>query len=116
MKKILLDENLPRPLAKLFTIPLEVVSVHDIGWAEKKNGDLIRSMIEEGFEFLLTADKNLQNQQNLDKYPVRLIVVRTFDNRFKTLFPYVAVIQEAILNADDSEQIIQIDLRDLKIE
>lgn len=113
MKKILLDENLPHPLAKYFTTPLEVVSVHDIGWAEKKNGDLIRSMLEERFEFLLTADKNLRNQQNLDKYPVRLIVLRIFDNRFKTLIPYVSMIQETIINADDSEQIIEIDLRDL---
>ncbi len=115
MKKILLDENLPRPLAKLFTDPLVVVSVHDIGWAEKKNGDLIRSMLEEGFEYLLTADKNLQNQQNLDKYPVRLIVLRIFDNRFKTLLPYLAVIQETIVNASDSEQIIEIDLREMKL-
>ncbi len=115
MKRILLDENLPRPLAKLFTAPLEVVSVHDIGWAEKKNGDLIRSMLEEGFEFLLTADKNLQNQQNLEKYPVRLIVLKTFDNRFKTLVSYVSFIQEAIINADDA-QIIEIDVRNLKIE
>jgi predicted nuclease of predicted toxin-antitoxin system len=116
MKKILLDENLPRPLAKLFTIPLEVISVHDIGWAEKKNGDLIRSMLEEGFEFLLTADKNLQNQQNLDKYPVRLVVLRTFDNRFKTLMPYISAIQEVILSVDDSTQVIEIDIRDLTIE
>ncbi|MDX2279266.1 MAG: hypothetical protein NW218_06745 [Saprospiraceae bacterium] len=115
MKRILLDENLPRPLAKLFTAPLEVVSVHDLGWAEKKNGDLIRSMLEEGLEFLLTADKNLQNQQNLEKYPVRLIVLKTFDNRFKTLVSYVSVIQEAIINADDA-QIIEIDIRNLKIE
>jgi predicted nuclease of predicted toxin-antitoxin system len=115
MKKILLDENLPRPLAELFTPPLEVISVHDIGWAEKKNGDLIRSMLEEGFEFLLTADKNLQNQQNLEKYPVRLIVLKTFDNRFKTLLPYVPVIQEAITNAENAS-IIEIDVRNLKIE
>ena len=115
MKKILLDENLPRPLAKLFTAPLEVISVHDIGWAEKKNGDLIRSMLQEGFEYLLTADKNLQNQQNLDKYPVRLVVLRTFDNRFKTLVPYIALIQDTILNADNSEQIIEIDLRNITI-
>ena len=113
MKKILLDENLPRPLAKHFTDPLEVISVHDIGWAEKKNGDLIRSMLEEGFEFLLTADKNLQNQQNLDKYPVRLIILRVFDNRFKTLVPYVSMIEAAILNVDDSVQILEIDLRGL---
>lgn len=115
MKKILLDENLQRPLARLLTAPLEVTSVHDVGWAEKKNGDLIRSMLEEGFEFLLTADKNLQNQQNLEKYPVRLIVLKTFDNRFKTLVSYVPFIQEAIVNADDAP-IIEIDIRNLKIE
>ena len=68
MKKILLDDNLPRPLAKHFS-GVQVISVHDIGWAEKKNGELIRSMLEEGFEYLLTADKNLCNKQNLEKYP-----------------------------------------------
>lgn len=115
MKRILLDENLPRPLAKLFTAPLEVVSVHDIGWAEKKNGDLIRSMLEEGFEFLLTADKNLQNQQNLEKYHVRLIVLKTFDNRFKTIVSYISFIQNAIVNAGDA-QIIEVDIRNLNIE
>lgn len=109
-------KTLPRPLAKLFTAPLEVVSVHDIGWSEKKNGELIRSMLEEGFQFLLTADKNLRYQQNLYEYPVRLIVLRILDNRFKTLVPYVVVIQDAILNAGDSEQIIEIDLRNPKTE
>ena len=93
MKKILLDENLPRPLVNLFEEPLLVISVHDIGWAEKKNGDLIRSMLDEGFDFLLTADKNLQNQQNLKKYPIRLIVLRILDNRLKSLAPYVSIIQ-----------------------
>jgi hypothetical protein len=72
-------------------------------------------MLEEGLEFLLTPDKKLQNQQNLEKYPVRLIVLKTFDNRFKTLVSYVSVIQEAIINADDA-QIIEIDIRNLKIE
>lgn len=113
MKKILLDENLPRPLVSLFKQPLEVISVHDMGWAEKKNGDLIKSMLDEGFDFLLTADKNLQNQQNLKKYPIRLIVLRITDNRLKSLAPYVPIIQDAILTADDSEQIIEIDLRTL---
>lgn len=75
----------------------------------------MRSMLEEGFEFLLTADKNLQNQQNLEKYPVRLIVLKTFDNRFKTLVPFVSVIQEAIVSAENA-LIIEIDVRNLKIE
>jgi hypothetical protein len=38
MKKILLDENLPRPLVRLSSALLELISVYDIGWAEKKNG------------------------------------------------------------------------------
>ena len=45
------------------------------------------------FDFLLTADKNLQNQQNLKKYPIRLIVLRILDNRLKSLAPYVSIIQ-----------------------
>lgn len=58
MKKILLDENLPRPLANHFSGDLQVISVHDMGWAEKKNGELLRAMVLENFEYLLTADKN----------------------------------------------------------
>ena len=94
MKKILLDENLPRPLAQLLSgETMLVTSVHDLGWAEKLNGELIRAMLEEGFEYLLTADRNLQYQQNLDKYPIKLIVLRTHDNRLKTLIHHVETIK-----------------------
>ncbi len=57
----------------------------------------------------------MQHQQNLDKYPVRLIVLKTFDNRFKTIAPFVSVIQEAIINAENAS-IIEVDVRNLKIE
>jgi hypothetical protein len=73
----------------------------------------MRSMLQEGFDCLLIADKNLKNQQNLDKYSIRLIILRIFDNRFKTLLPCVSIIQEAIMNAKDSEKIIEIDIRNL---
>lgn len=115
MKKILLDENLPHPLTKLLAGDLlEVVSIHDMGWSEKKNGELLRAMLQEGFEYLLTADKNLQNQQNLEKTPVKLVVVRTYDNRYKTLVQYVEIIQQTILGAPDDLFLIEIDLRNLK--
>ena len=111
MKKILLDENLPRPLVKHFSTELAMVSVHDMGWAEKKNGDLIRSMLDAGFEYLMTADKNLQNQQNLEKYPIKLIVIQTYDNRYKTLIQHVELIESTILEAAPELQIIVIDLK-----
>ena len=113
MKKILLDENIPYPLVKYFSKLFEVASVHDLGWAEKKNGDLIKSLLTEGFEYLLTADKNLRNQQNLDKYPVKLIIIRTFDNRLKTRVKFVEFIEQAILNAAEDEKIILIDVRNI---
>lgn len=117
MKKVLLDENLPRPLAKLLTAEdVTVISVHDMGWAEKKNGDLIRSMVQEGFEYLLTADKNLQNQQNLENYPIRLIILRIFDNRFKTLAPFVDFLRQRIKQADSTIRILEIDLRNLEVK
>jgi hypothetical protein len=68
-------------------------------------------MLEAGFEYLMTADKNLKNQQNLDKYPVKLIVIKTFDNRYKTLVQFVTRIEEVILSADREAKIIEIDLR-----
>ena len=68
-------------------------------------------MLEESFEYLLTADKNLRNQQNLEKYPIKLVLVRTFDNRYKTLAPFVERIEQAILLATEHEPFIEIDLR-----
>ena len=113
MKRILLDENLPRPLAALFIPPLEVISVHDLGWAEKKNGELIRAMLDTDIQILLTADKNLQNQQNLNKYPIKLVLIRTIDNRLKTLIPFVPLIQQTIMLMEDSASVVEVDLRNL---
>ena len=36
--------------------------LQNMGWAELKNGELIKAMLENDFEYLLKADKNLQNQ------------------------------------------------------
>ncbi len=63
MKKVLLDENLPRQLKQLFTADLDVTSVPDLGWQSKKNGELLSAMSAEGIEILLTADKNLRFQR-----------------------------------------------------
>jgi predicted nuclease of predicted toxin-antitoxin system len=111
MKKILLDENLPRPLVKHFSPAVDITSVHDLGWAEKKNGELIKAMLENGFEYLMTADKNLQSQQNLEKYPIKLILVRLYNNRYKTLLQHIDLIEISILNMDPEAKLIEIDLR-----
>ncbi len=60
--KLLLDENLPKKL-KLDFREYEIYTIREKGWNGKSNGELLRVMLEEGFEVLLTFDKNLQHQQ-----------------------------------------------------
>lgn len=111
MKIILLDENLPNPLQNDFSNHFEVVTVHDKGWSSKQNGELLSAIESEGIGFLMTADRNLEFQQNLEKYALRLIVLITFDNRYKTLKDKVPQIEEELLSAPHEEKIIRIDLR-----
>ncbi len=59
--KLLLDENLPKRLKEDFS-DYEVFTVRELGWNGIKNGELLRLMIENGFNALLTFDKNLQHQ------------------------------------------------------
>ncbi len=61
--KLLLDESLPRRLKSLFA-DHETRTVPEMGWQGTKNGELIRLAAAE-FDVFLTADQNLQYQQNL---------------------------------------------------
>lgn len=112
MKIILLDENLPVPLRNDFSENFEVITVYDKGWQSKQNGELLQAIDNDGIDFLMTADRNLEYQQNLDQYNLRLIVLITYDNRYKTLKNKVPIIEEVLLSEESAnEKIIKIDLR-----
>lgn len=112
MIKVLLDENLPAPLKWDFSKIIHVITVYDMKWQSKQNGELLQSIDEEAIDYLITADRNLKYQQNLDLYNLRLIVLITHDNRYKTLKAKAPLIEEAILNNEINKQkIIQIDIR-----
>ena len=80
--KLLLDENVPRQLKmhinRVGSLPHEVYTVREKGWNGKTNGELLQLMLSDGFEGLITADKNLQHQQNFDKYPIPVIVLSAY--------------------------------------
>lgn len=71
--KILLDECVTRKLKSHLT-EFEVNTVVEMNWSGLKNGNLMRKAIEEGFDILLTIDKNLEYQQNLNQYPLSVVV------------------------------------------
>ncbi|WP_277872745.1 DUF5615 family PIN-like protein [Frankia sp. CcI49] len=58
--KLLLDENVPRPMADIVRILLrthQVIHVHDLpGWAGTKDIELYEKARVEGFEAVLTND------------------------------------------------------------
>lgn len=72
--KLLLDENLPKKL-KLDFPEHKVYTVTDKGWNGVKNGELLKLLLSEGFDALLTFDKNLQHQQNFKKYTITVFVL-----------------------------------------
>jgi predicted nuclease of predicted toxin-antitoxin system len=75
--KLLLDENLPKRL-KLDFSEHEVYTVRDKGWNGIKNGELLKLMIEDSFDVLLTFDKNLQHQQNFSKYTLVVFCINRY--------------------------------------
>jgi len=83
--KILLDESLPRKLKYDFGTAHEVYTVRDKGWLGQKNGALLKLMIKDGFDILVTVDRNLPYQQNLERLVITIFVLCAFDNRRETL-------------------------------
>lgn len=79
--KLLPDENLPKRL-KLDFFEHEVYTIRDKGWNGIKNGELLKLMIEESFDALLTFDKNLQHQQNFSKYTLTVFVLTATINTY----------------------------------
>jgi hypothetical protein len=72
--RVLLDEQLPRPLAREF-VGHDVSTVRQQGWAGVKNGELLRRVADRGFEVLLTADQSLPFQQNLTGARLGVVVL-----------------------------------------
>jgi len=85
--KVLLDENLPRKLAG-HLVGHECGTVVACGWSGKKNGDLL-ALADLQFDVLLTLDKNLPYQQNLDTKRIAVLIVRARSNRIQELIPVV---------------------------
>lgn len=90
--KLLLDENLPRKLKLDFT-EHQIFTVRDKGWNGFKNGELQRLMLAEGFDVLLTFDKNLQHQQNFGTFPVAVVVLTARSNQYKHVRPLIGQIK-----------------------
>ncbi|WP_310395159.1 hypothetical protein [Hymenobacter sp.] len=82
--RLLLDENLPKRLKQDFPAH-EIFTVRDKQWNGVTNGELLKLMLAEGFNALLTFDNNLQHQQNFTKYTLAVFVLNAPVNTYAEL-------------------------------
>ncbi len=96
--RILLDESLPIELRD--ELPQHAVrSVQEMGWSALKNGELLRRAVD-AFEVFVTADQNLQYQQNLKMLPIAVAVLVAKSNRIESLRPLVPALLLALASLE----------------
>ena len=74
--KVLFDHNVPQK-TRGFLAGHKVSTAFEMGWAELENGELLKAAEDVGFEVMVTADKNLSYQQNLEGRRLALVVLST---------------------------------------
>lgn len=93
--RVLLDEQLPRQLARELT-GHEVRTVRQQNWTGLKNGELLRRAADDHFDVLVTADQNLEFQQNLTGSRLGVVVLVALSNALEDLLPLVPTLLAAI--------------------
>jgi predicted nuclease of predicted toxin-antitoxin system len=85
--RILLDESLPRDLAPLL-VGHEVTTVASAGWSGIKNGILL-ALAASRFDAFITADRDLEFQQNLATLPIAVVVLHVPRTRIQAIEPVI---------------------------
>jgi hypothetical protein len=85
--RILLDECLPKRL-KRDLVGHEAQTVPEMGWASRRNGELL-ALAEARFDVFLTVDRNLSFEQDIARFKVAVVVLVAKGNRYPDLRPLV---------------------------
>ena len=97
--KILLDECVTRHLKPHLAGHL-VFTVREMGWGGIKNGRLMALCAENNFAVLLTIDKNIQYQQNLEKYPLTIAIFNSTSSKVEELLFFLPAFQKLLPNME----------------
>ena len=74
--RVLFDQGTPVPLWEHLNRH-DVSTAYERGWYTLKNGNLLDTAEEEGFQVLVTTDKNLRYQQDLRARSIAVVVLTT---------------------------------------
>ena len=73
---VLFDHVTPQGIAKSLR-GHTVIKARDRGWDTLSNGELLLAAEKAGFDVVVTADKNMRYQQNLEGRKIALVVLGT---------------------------------------
>lgn len=99
--RVLLDECLPKKLKSEFA-GCTVFTVPEMGWAGKKNGELM-ALAGPQFDVFVTADQNLRFQQNLAYAEIGVLVLVASNTRVETLSPLMPQVNRALASVKVGE-------------
>ena len=94
---VLLDECLPKRL-KRELVGHESRTAPEMGWASKRNGELL-ALAAGAFDVFLTADRNLSYQQDVSAFNIAVIVLVAQSNRIDDLRPLAPRVLEVLATA-----------------
>ena len=96
--RVLLDECLPRRLKREFA-GHDSTTVPEMGWASKRNGELLELATAHKFDIFLTVDRNLSHHQDVSRFDIAVVVLVARSNSIDSLKPLVPNILEAFATA-----------------
>lgn len=104
--RILFDQATPVPL-RSYLGGHSVSTAAPQRWDELRNGDLLKAAEDEGFEVLVTTDKNMQYQQNLSNRKIAVVVLGTGNSPL--IEPYVQRVVAAV-NSVHTGGFVEVDI------
>ncbi len=100
MKRVLLDHNVPSPLAG-FLSAYDIKLADEMGWAKFQNGELLRAAEQAGFEVLLSGDQTIKYEQNMAGRTIGVVAMS--DNHWNIVKDYIDDIIEAVESVQPGE-------------
>jgi hypothetical protein len=85
--QVLLDECVDRRLAREVS-GHQVQTVPGMGWAGKRNGELLR-LAKAQLDVFVTVDRDLPNQHDISQYDLAVVILIARSNRLADLQPLV---------------------------
>jgi len=103
---VLFDQGTPRGIAR-WLLGHTVREAKSQVWDRLTNGELLNAAGQAGFDVLLTTDKNLRYQQNLDGRRIAIVVLGK--GRWRLIRPVIESVVDAV-NAAQPGSYTEVDI------